>query len=79
MTEFAYNNTKNASISHTFFSLNCEYQNHISYEKDLNRYSKSKIAEELSSKLRNLIAICQQNLHHTQEHQKQAYNKGVKP
>ena len=25
------------------------------------------------------MAICQQNLHHAQELQKQAYNKGVKP
>ena len=35
--------------------------------------------EELSSELWNLIIACQQNFYHTQELQKQAYNKGVKP
>ena len=79
MAEFAYNNAKNASISHTSFKLNCGYYLRVSYEKNLNPRSKSKTAEELSSKLRNLIAVCQQNLYHTQELQKQVHDKGVKP
>ena len=35
MAEFAYNNTKNASIGHTPFELNCGYHPCISYEEDL--------------------------------------------
>ena len=64
MAEFAYNNAKNASIGHTLFELNCGYYLHVSYEENLDTRSKSKTAEELSSKFRNLIVICQQNLHH---------------
>ena len=35
--------------------------------------------EELSSELQKLITVCQQNLHHAQELQKQGHDKGVKP
>ena len=70
MTEFAYNNVKNASSGHTFFELNCKYHLWVSYKKDLDPHSKSKIAKELSFELQNLIAICQQNLYHAQEFQK---------
>ena len=58
MAEFAYNNTKNARTSHTSFKLNCGYHPCISYKKDLDPRSKSKIAKELSSKLQNLMAVC---------------------
>ena len=51
MTEFAYNNAKNAGIGHTFFELNCGYHSCVSYKKDLDPRSKSKTAEKLSSKL----------------------------
>ena len=78
MAEFAYNNAKNASTSHTPFELNCGYHPRVSYEEDLDPRSKSKTAEKLSSELRNLMAVCQQNFHHAQELQKQAHNKGVK-
>ena len=79
MAEFAYNNTKNASTNHTPFKLNCGYHPHVSYEKDLDLCSKSKTAKEFFFKLRNLMAVCQQNLYHAQKLQKRAYNKGVKP
>ena len=79
MAEFAYNNAKNASTGHTLFELNCGYHPRVSYKKDLDPCSKSKTAEELSSELRNLMAVCQQNLHHAQELQKRAHDKGVKP
>ena len=59
MAEFAYNNAKNTSISHILFELNCGYHPHISYEENLDPRSKSKTAEELSSKLQNLMAVCQ--------------------
>ena len=79
MMEFIYNNAKNASTGHTSFELNCGYYPRVFYKEDLDPRSKSKIAKELSSKLQNLMAICQQNLHYAQELQKQAHNKGVKP
>ena len=79
MAKFAYNNAKNASTGFTSFKLNCGYHPLVSYKKDLDPSSKSKIAKELFSELRELRTICQQNLHHTQELQKWGHNKGVMP
>ena len=81
MAKFAYNNAKNASTGYTPFELNCRYYPHISYkEKEtFNLCSKSKTAEKLSSKLRELMIVSQQNLFHAQELQKQAHDKGAKP
>ena len=59
MAEFAHNNTKNASTGHISFKLNCRYHPWVSYKEDLDPRSKSKTAEELSSKLQNLMAVCQ--------------------
>ena len=67
MAEFAYNNAKNASTGFTLFELNYGYHPLISYEKDFDLLSQSKTAEELSSEHWNLMAACQQNLHHEQE------------
>ena len=60
MTEFAYNNAKNASIGFSLFELNCGYYPRVSYkkEKTLNSHSKSKTAEKLSSELRELMIVC---------------------
>ena len=79
MAEFAYNNAKNASTGFTPFELNCRYHPRVSYEEDLDPRSKSRTAEELSSELQELMTVCQQNLHHAQELQKRAHDKGVKP
>ena len=57
MVEFAYNNTKNASTGYTPFGLNCGYYPRVSYKEDLDCRSKSKFAEELSSKLWALMTI----------------------
>ena len=51
MTEFAYNNAKNASTDNIYFELNYRYYLSIFYKEDLNPYLKSKIAEKLSFKL----------------------------
>ena len=67
MAEFAYNNAKNISTGHTLFELNCGYYPRVFYKKDLNPYLKLKTAEELSSKLQNLMAVCQQNLYYAKE------------
>ena len=78
MAEFAYNNTKNASTGHTPFELNCNYHPQMSYEEDVDPRSQSKSADKLSAELRELMIVCQENLHHAQELQKRTYNKGVK-
>ena len=79
MAKFAYNNATNASTGHTSFKLNCGYHPRVSYKENLDPCSKLKTAEKLSSKLQNFLAVCQQNLHHAQELQKWAHNKGLKP
>ena len=78
MAEFAYKNAKNASSGHTPFKLNCGYYPQMSYEENVDPYSKSKLADELSAELKELMIVCQENLYHAQELQKRAYNKGVK-
>ena len=79
MAEFAYNNAKNASTDFTPLELDYGYHPRISYKEDLDLRSQSKTTEELSSELQNLMAACQQNLHHAQKLQKRAHNKVVKP
>ena len=58
MTEFTYNNIKNASTSHTSCKLNCDYQPYISYKKDINPKSKSKSVKKLLTKLKKLMTVC---------------------
>ena len=79
MAEFAYNNAKYASMTYTFFELNYGYHLCVSYEEDVDPYSRSKAADELIKKLRNLMAACRENLQHAQELQKRAYDKRTKP
>ena len=79
MAEFAYNNAKNASTGHTLFELNCGYHPRMSYKEDVDPRFQSKSADELLAELRELMIVCQENLHHAQELQKRAHNKGVKP
>ena len=79
MAEFAYNNAKNASSGHTLFELNCGYHFWIIYKDDIDSRSKSKLEDNLSAELRELMIVCRENLHHAQEFQKRAHNRGVKP
>ena len=67
MAEFAYNNTKNASTGHTPFELNCGYHSRMSYKDDVDPRSKSKSADDLSAKLRELMIVCRENLHYAQK------------
>ena len=78
MAKFIYNNAKNASTNYMPFELNCRYHPRDFYKEDLDSRSQSKTAKKLSSKLRSLMAACQQNFYLAQKHQKQAHNKGVK-
>ena len=79
MVEFVYNNSKNASIGHMPFELNCGYHPRVSYEEEVDLRSQSKSADKLSEELRELMIICCENLHHAQKLQKRAHDKGVKP
>ena len=79
IAEFAYNNARNAITGHAFFELNCGYYPWMSYKKDVDPRSQSKLADELLTKLRKLIIVCWENFHHAQELQKRANDKGVKP
>ena len=67
MAEFAYNNAKNSSTGHTPFELNCDYHSSVFFEKDTNSRSQSKLADELSAELQDLITIYWENLYHAQE------------
>ena len=58
MAEFAYKNAKNASTGYTPFELNYDYHPHLSYKEDINPCSKSKLADDLASKLTKLMAVC---------------------
>ncbi len=78
MTEFAYNNAKNANTGHTPFKLNCGYHSRVSFEEDIDPRSRSRSANKLVKELRELIEVCCQNLLYAQELQKRAHNKGVK-
>ena len=62
IAEFAYNNAKNASTSYTSIELNCGYHSCVSYEKNFNLCSKSKLANDLAGDLRELMAVCRENL-----------------
>ena len=79
MAEFAYNNAKNASTGHKPFELNYGFRPRMSYEEDVNPRSQFKSADELSAELRELRIVYRENLHHAQELQNRAYDKGVKP
>ena len=58
--------------------LNCGYHPRISYKEDIDSRSKSKSADELLAKLRELVIVCQKKLYYAQKFQKQAHDKGVK-
>ena len=79
MAEFAYNNAKNISTNYKPHELNCGYYSHVSYKKDVDPYSKSKSADNLTNNLRELINIYQNNLQHAQDLQKRAQDKDTKP
>ncbi len=57
MAQFAYNNAKNASISHITFELNYRFHPQVSFKKDINPYLKLCSAKKLAEELRELIEI----------------------
>ena len=61
------------------FELNGGYHLQMLYEQEVDPNSQSKLTDKLSAKLRELIIVCQKNLHYAPKLQKQVHNKGVKP
>ena len=59
MAKFAYNNTKNASIDHMLFELNCGFHPQVSFKDEVDLRPKSCSADELAKELKKLIDICQ--------------------
>lgn len=57
MTEFIYNNAKNANTEYLLFELNCSYYFCISYKKKINLYFRSKLTNNLAKKFKKYIAI----------------------
>ena len=49
---------ENANTSYTPFKLNYGYHSCISYKQNIDHYSKSKSANDLANKLKELIAVC---------------------
>ena len=64
MAKFIYNNANNVSIGHTIFKLNYGYHTQVLYKEDIDRCSKSKLADKLLAKLQELMIICQENLYY---------------
>ncbi len=64
MVEFAYNNAKNTSTGYTLFELNCGYHSRVFFKEDVDPCSRSRSANKLAEKLRELIKVCCQNLLH---------------
>ena len=79
MAEFVYNIAKHASTGYMPFELNYRYHPGVSYKEDVDPRFRSKATDELTEKLRNLMAVCRENLQHAQKLQKRANNKGTKP
>ena len=61
------------------FELNCNYHPLISYEEDVDSCFKFLVTDKLSTKIKQLMIVCQKMLDNISELQKQAYDKRVKP
>lgn len=57
MARFAYNNSKNASMDHILFELNCSYHLWVSFKDKCNALSRSFSVNRLATELRELINI----------------------
>lgn len=64
IAKFANNNAKNLTTDHTLFELNYIYHSHVSYKEDIDLRSKWKLADELSTKLGELMTVYRENLYH---------------
>lgn len=61
MVEFLYNNMKNAGKEYISFKFYFGYYLYIFYKQDFDPHFKSKVANKLTKKLGNLLAIFRKN------------------
>ena len=78
MAKFAYNNANNRNTGYTLFELYYGYNPWMLFEKDINHYFSSNLADKLLAELRRLMIICKNNLYCTQKLQKRIHNKSIK-
>lgn len=57
IAEFAYDNAKNVNTGYISFELNCGFKPGVSYKKDVDLVSKSKIADKPTENLRDLMLV----------------------
>lgn len=50
-----------------FFELNCNFYPKFFYKEDVDLYLKSKLADKLATKLKNLLLVYRDNFQHAQE------------
>ena len=60
------------------FKLNWGYYPKMSYKDNVDPQSKFKLADKLPAEIRELMIVCQKNLYHAQEFQKQVHDKATK-
>lgn len=64
MTDFVYNNAKNASTRHTQFELNCNFYPQVLFREDINPHPRLRSAIKPANELNELMEILCQNLFH---------------
>lgn len=79
IAKFTYNNNKSANSCYTFLKLNCGYNIHVFFEKNIELSSHSKIIVKLAAELPMLFAVSCENFYHTCQFLEPIYNKNVKP
>ena len=62
MPEFTYNNAEHASTGYMPFKFNYSYHPRVSYKEDVGPRSRSKVVDELTEELKNLMATYRENL-----------------
>lgn len=62
MAKFAYNNARNMITRQIPFELNFSFYAKVSYEKDVNFWSKFQAANKFTKELQQLAIICRENL-----------------
>ena len=77
IAELAYNNSKNASIGHTLFELNCGYYPRVSFKDKCDTCFKSSSAKGVAVKLKELMNVSHQNFLYVQDLQKRASDERV--
>lgn len=77
MTEFAYNNVKNVSTSHTAFKFYYGYHSKICYKQDINPRFILWSADKVATALHKPISVYRDNFQYVQEFEKRFHNQHI--